>query len=206
MDINDKEKYSCESCINHSLPGSSPTCMLCLSNLNTRGVKSEYMPYTWTVQTGIAIVPPEADTQCCIIDGLREEFKKKKIEEMLNTSFLTPNELRRMLGLEEVKDNSQTAKADAGKLDLTLVPLQIIEDIAEVREYGNKKYHDPDNWKTVDKQRYRAALFRHLIAYLRDPDGVDEESGIKHYKHMACNMAFLCEMEKEEKDVSSETE
>lgn len=108
--------------------------------------------------------------------------------------------------MEEVKDNSQTAKADAGKLDLTLVPLQIIEDIAEVREYGNKKYHDPDNWKTVDKQRYRAALFRHLIAYLRDPDGVDEESGIKHYKHMACNMAFLCEMEKEEKDVSSETE
>lgn len=92
---------------------------------------------------------------------------------------------------------SQTAKADAGKLDLTLVPLQIIEDVAEVREYGNRKYGDPDNWKTVDIQRYRAALFRHLLAYLRDPDGVDKESGISHYKHMACNMAFICEMEKE---------
>lgn len=94
--------------------------------------------------------------------------------------------------------NDQTAKADAGKLKLSLVPTQIIRDIAEVREYGNNKYPDggPDNWKNVEIQRYRDALFRHLLAYLDDPHGVDEESGIEHYKHMACNMAFLCEMEK----------
>ena len=91
--------------------------------------------------------------------------------------------------------NDQTAKADAGKLKLTLVPTQIIRDIAEVREYGNNKYGDPDNWKQVEIQRYRDALFRHLLAYLDDPHGVDEESGIEHYKHMACNMAFLCKME-----------
>ena len=36
--------------------------------------------------------------------------------------------------------DNQTAKADAGKPKLTLVPRQIIYDIAEVREYGNKKY------------------------------------------------------------------
>ena len=93
--------------------------------------------------------------------------------------------------------NDQTVKADAGKLKLTLVPRQIIKDICEVREYGNAKYPEggPDNWKQVDIQRYRDALFRHFMAYLDDPHGVDEESGIKHYKHMACNMAFLCEME-----------
>lgn len=90
---------------------------------------------------------------------------------------------------------NQEAKADKGKLQLTLVPLQIIEDIAEVRMYGNKKYHDPDNWQIVEVERYRDALFRHFIAYLRDPKGIDEESGIPHYKHMACNLAFLCEME-----------
>lgn len=88
-----------------------------------------------------------------------------------------------------------TAKADAGKLPLTLVPRQIIRDIAQVRQYGNKKYGDPDNWKQVEPYRYRDALFRHLLAYLDDPDGVDEESGIKHLKHIACNVAFLCEME-----------
>ena len=91
---------------------------------------------------------------------------------------------------------NQTAKADDGKLQLSLVPVQIIRDISEVRMYGNKKYGDPDNWKQVEKQRYVDALLRHLLSYLEDPNGVDEESGIKHYKHMACNMAFICEMER----------
>ena len=94
----------------------------------------------------------------------------------------------------------QTAKADAGKLQLTLVPTQIIKDIAEVRMYGNRKYGDPDNWKQVGIERYKDALMRHLIAYLEDPQGVDEESGIPHYKHLACNMAFICEMEAKKND------
>ena len=98
--------------------------------------------------------------------------------------------------VREVAD--QTAKADAGKLQITLVPTRIIEDIAEVRMYGNKKYHDPNNWKQVEIERYRDALCRHLLAYLRDPKSVDEESGIPHYKHMATNMAFICEMERGE--------
>ena len=94
--------------------------------------------------------------------------------------------------------NNQEAKADAGKLDLTLVPRQIIWDIAAVREYGNKKYGDPDNWKQVEPERYRAAAFRHFLAYLEDPHGVDEESGLFHLSHLACNIAFLCELEREE--------
>lgn len=93
----------------------------------------------------------------------------------------------------------QTAKADAGKLQLTLVPLEAIEDIAEVRGYGNKKYHDPNNWKQVEVERYRDALFRHLIAYLRDPQGKDEESGLEHYKHLICNAAFICALERKAK-------
>lgn len=91
--------------------------------------------------------------------------------------------------------SSQIAKADAGKIRPTLVPRQIIRDIATVREYGDKKYGSTDNWKEVEIERYRDALCRHLLAYLDDPKGVDEESGIPHYKHMACNMAFICEME-----------
>ena len=47
------------------------------------------------------------------------------------------------------------------------------------------------------------ALLRHTLAYLDDPSGVDEESGIPHLKHMACNIAFLCEMEKDI-DISDE--
>lgn len=92
--------------------------------------------------------------------------------------------------------DNQKAKADAGKPKLTLVPRQIIYDIAEVREYGNKKYGNPENWVTVEVGRYRDAAFRHFMAYLDNPQGVDEESGIKHLKHLACNIAFLCELDK----------
>lgn len=98
---------------------------------------------------------------------------------------------------------NQDAKADAGKLPMNLVPTQINRDIAQVRQYGNEKYGDPDNWRKVEKIRYVAALERHLLAYKdylnRDDDGLDKESGIEHYKHMACNMAFICEMERWEK-------
>ena len=91
---------------------------------------------------------------------------------------------------------NQIAKADAGKLRLSLVPPQIIRDVAEVREYGCKKYKDPDNWKRVEIQRYRDAAYRHFLAYIEDPSGKDKESGIEHYKHLACNLAFICELER----------
>ena len=88
-----------------------------------------------------------------------------------------------------------TGKADAGKARISLVPMQILYDIARIREYGVKKYNDPENWKTVEPERYRDAMLRHMIEYVKDPESVDAESGLKHLWHMACNIAFLCELE-----------
>lgn len=93
--------------------------------------------------------------------------------------------------------NNQTIKADAGKPKVSLVPTQIIYDIAKVREYGNNKYPEggPDNWKNVEIERYRDATYRHLLEYIKDPHGYDKESGLPHLYHLACNVAFLCELE-----------
>ena len=91
---------------------------------------------------------------------------------------------------------NQTAKADFGKPKLSLVPTQIIFDIARIREYGNEKYGDPDNWKTVEPERYRDAAYRHFLKYIEDPSSRDEESGLPHLWHWLCNGAFLAEMEK----------
>lgn len=92
---------------------------------------------------------------------------------------------------EDIKE----AKDTAGKPQLTLVPSAIIWAIAEVREYGTKKYGDPDNWRKVDPQHYRDAAYRHWLKYIDDPSGKDEESGLPHLAHMACNIAFLLESE-----------
>lgn len=90
---------------------------------------------------------------------------------------------------------NQTAKRDEGKLMLSLVPTEPIEAVAAIRMYGNEKYHDPDNWKTVEKQRYVDAAFRHFIAYLREPYGMDGESNLPHLWHCLCNFFFLCSLE-----------
>lgn len=94
-----------------------------------------------------------------------------------------------------MNEQNQDVKADAGKLQLTLVPWEIVRCIAAVRMYGVAKYKAPDNWKRVEIERYRDALMRHILAYLEDPQGVDEESGLPHLWHAACNIAFLCELE-----------
>lgn len=91
------------------------------------------------------------------------------------------------------------AKADAGKPRLSLVPSEIIRAIAVVREYGNRKYGSPDNWRRVEVERYRDAAYRHLLDYIDDPGSVDLESGLPHLWHLACNVAFLCELEKPER-------
>ena len=91
--------------------------------------------------------------------------------------------------------NDQNIKADYGKAKLSLVPRRIIWDVAAIREYGEKKYGSAENWKAVEPERYRDAAYRHFMKYLDDPEGVDKESGLPHLWHLACNIAFLCELE-----------
>lgn len=92
--------------------------------------------------------------------------------------------------------NDQSAKADAGKPILTSVPPQIIYEIEQVRAYGTVKYGDVDNWKNVSIERYWEAVLRHTLAAWNDVEAVDEESGLKHIAHAACNLAFIMELMK----------
>lgn len=117
-------------------------------------------------------------------DRLQEENRALRTELMVNH-----------LGDVNKKGPDQEAKADAGKPRLTLVPPRIIWDIAAVREYWCRKYGDPENWRRVEPQRYKDAAYRHWLAYLADPSGTDEESGLPHLWHCCCNLAFLCELE-----------
>lgn len=89
-------------------------------------------------------------------------------------------------------------KNDTEKIRLTLVPREIIYNIAIVREYGNLKYGSPENWRDVKAIQYRDAAFRHFLAYLNAPQSKDSESKLPHLWHLACNIAFLCELERNE--------
>ena len=96
----------------------------------------------------------------------------------------------------------QQAKADQGKPCPSLCPVSLIDAVTAVRMFGLKKYHDPDNWRRVEPERYHQAMLRHILAAWNDPYKVDPESGLPHIAHVATNIAFLLEM-REERDVQN---
>jgi hypothetical protein len=98
----------------------------------------------------------------------------------------------------------QNAKADVGKPDIYLVPPELFEAVAKIRMYGNEKYHDPDNWQTVEIERYYSAVMRHLLAWRRGEDR-DKESGYSHLWHAACNLAFMIALEDRENEETEES-
>jgi hypothetical protein len=87
-------------------------------------------------------------------------------------------------------------KHDGGKARLDLVPPEIIEAIGAVRSYGVQKYKEEYSYRKVDPKRYRAALMRHICKWLKNPHGLDADSGLPHLWHIACNVAFLLELDK----------
>ncbi len=93
-------------------------------------------------------------------------------------------------------------KSDHGKPRPTLTPVSLIHAVTAVREYGTSKYGDKDNWRTVPKDRYVDAMYRHFLDYLEDPYTLDEESGLPSLWHIACNVAFLIELQDEPDQLS----
>lgn len=110
----------------------------------------------------------------------------------------TREDIEAMARYRTICADDQALKADADKPQLTLVPPEIITAIAAVRMYavyGPYKDRGRDGWRDVEVKRYRDALYRHWLAYLADPQGVDAESGLPHLWHLACNAAFLISLE-----------
>ena len=110
------------------------------------------------------------------------------------TSNIYTNENSDVNSLQIDCEDNQSAKADADKPILSLVPKQIIYEIEKVRAFGSKKYKDHDNWKKVELERYHQALLRHTLAVWDDINAKDKESGLLHLSHMATNIAFILEL------------
>jgi hypothetical protein len=86
---------------------------------------------------------------------------------------------------------SKDMKYDKGKIRMELLPMDCLEKIAEVLTYGATKYKD-NSWQTVKNsyERYCGSLLRHFTA-MRCGKKIDEESGLLHSAHLACNAIFL---------------
>lgn len=101
-----------------------------------------------------------------------------------------------------------TIKYDQNKPKLSQFPREAMEAVAEVMEYGARKYGS-GTWSRVEIQRYIDAGVRHLYA-MQDIDEngkecinlskLDEESGLEHLYHLACNVVYAVALYKRGKD------
>ena len=96
--------------------------------------------------------------------------------------------------------NSEDANTPSGefkndrlddKLRWELLPMEEIEDVVKVFHYGAKKYA-PDLWKNIPDgfERCRAALMRHMMAYLKG-ERIDPESGLQHLAQVTWNSIVM---------------
>lgn len=102
--------------------------------------------------------------------------------------------------------NPQAFKADGGKPNWFLLMsakgcAKALAGVVRVLSFavrpvaeGGKGYTE-HSWRLVPnaKERYEAALYRHLAA-IHSGELVDPESGESHWSHVACNALFLSEL------------
>jgi hypothetical protein len=93
----------------------------------------------------------------------------------------------------------QKFKADAGKVSPFLLlkgmPRALLL-VSAVLSYGAQKY-EAHSWKRVAGERYENAKLRHLLDNLAELGENDEESGLLHLAHEACNTLFLLQQKVE---------
>lgn len=99
---------------------------------------------------------------------------------------------------EQPQNDYYLRKHDKGKAKLLQVPVEAIQAISEIMDYGSQKY-GANSWQQVEIERYINAGLRHIYASQKDIGAKDEESGKEHLKHALCNLAYavaLYEMKK----------
>lgn len=93
--------------------------------------------------------------------------------------------------VEEIS-KKYAVKYDEGKRDWSLLPIESVEEIIKVLEFGQKKYA-AWNWANGEGFKYTRvfnSLVRHIFAWVRGEDN-DPESGLSHLAHAGCNILFL---------------
>jgi len=91
---------------------------------------------------------------------------------------------------DEQQKNKEAIKFDQGKPDLSHVSLELMEQVARVREFGARKY-SRGNWlKGFKYNRSIAAALRHIMAF-KEGEDLDPESGLSHIAHSLCCLEHL---------------
>lgn len=107
-------------------------------------------------------------------------------------NYLKTQQANTQTGTTAEELGTLAVKFDSGKLDWSLMPLDSVEEILKVLEFGKKKYA-AWNWSSNGGFVYSRvfnSLLRHLFAWFRGEDN-DPETNLSHLAHAGCNILFL---------------
>jgi len=82
-------------------------------------------------------------------------------------------------------------KDSISKTKYHLVPMDSVEEMAKVLEFGAKKYGDRQWEKGMAFSELYSAILRHAKSFFQDGEDRDSESQLLHAAHIMCNAAFL---------------
>lgn len=80
-------------------------------------------------------------------------------------------------------------KYDQGKNRFSLLIPEFIEEMIKLLEFGAKR-HGEFNWQLVEEPRYKDALFRHYLEYIKG-NFVDKDSNAHEMVAIAVNAMFI---------------
>ena len=133
-----------------------------------------------------------------------KEKQKKALKDWIRTEGgYQPEHLIGDHELITPPNGSGFTKNDSGKLQWSLMPFIELEEVVRVLMNGAKTY-SPDNWKKCDDvNRYKDALMRHVVSYVKGEtyDTGKDGDGLHHLAHAVCDCLFLMwfDNQKEEK-------
>lgn len=112
--------------------------------------------------------------------------------------YKTVEQQARKISKKYSTEEEKSFKNDLGKPMMNLLPFESLESVAMILNHGAKTY-GKNTWQKVEnaKERYEAALLRHLTAHKKG-EKTDKESGLSHLAHMACNALFMLWLEIQE--------
>jgi hypothetical protein len=90
------------------------------------------------------------------------------------------------------KTSEGAVKYDSEKIDLSLMPPLVIEEVGAVWTFGKKKYAAYNWTKGFVWSRPLAAALRHIFAFMRGEDR-DPETGYLHTAHAICCLMMVVE-------------
>lgn len=124
-----------------------------------------------------------------VLDSIANAYKKE-VQKFLDVAFDSKPDS----SSDSSSDRFKTGDFKNDKLDhklrMDLLPLDVLEAVTLIYNYGALKYK-PNSWRTLSDgaNRYRAALLRHLAA--TSYEECDQESHLPHVLHLAWNALAL---------------